>query len=187
MIKIQDVIFRYPKSDKEVLSRLNLEIADGEFLCIIGHSGCGKSTLLKLIAGLDMPTSGSVLTDNKTISGPSADRSVVFQQYSLFPWMTVLQNVTFAVNKTGRFSKSEAKERAVYFLKKTGLEHVLDAWPYQLSGGMRQRTAIARTLAMDSPYLLLDEPFGALDTKIRGQLQILLQDLWKESGKPLFS
>ena len=97
--------------------------------------------------------------------------------------MTVLQNVTFAVNKTGRFSKSEAKERAVYFLKKTGLEHVLDAWPYQLSGGMRQRTAIARTLAMDSPYLLLDEPFGALDTKIRGQLQILLQDLWKESGK----
>ena len=132
MIKIQDVIFRYPKSDKEVLSRLNLEIADGEFLCIIGHSGCGKSTLLKLIAGLDMPTSGSVLTDNKTISGPSAERSVVFQQYSLFPWMTVLQNVTFAVNKTGRFSKSEAKERAVYFLKRTGLEHVLDAWPYQL-------------------------------------------------------
>lgn len=183
MIKIQDVTFRYPKSDKEVLSRLNLEIADGEFLCIIGHSGCGKSTLLKLIAGLDMPTSGSILTDNKTISGPSVDRSVVFQQYSLFPWMTVLQNVTFAVNKTGRFSKSEAKERAVYFLKKTGLEHVLDAWPYQLSGGMRQRTAIARTLAMDSPYLLLDEPFGALDTKIRGQLQILLQDLWKESGK----
>ena len=97
MIKIRDVIFRYPKSDKEVLSQLNLEIADGEFLCIIGHSGCGKSTLLKLIAGLDMPTSGSVLTDNKTISGPSVDRSVVFQQYSLFPWMTVLQNVTFAV------------------------------------------------------------------------------------------
>ncbi len=84
MIKIQDVTFRYPKSDKEVLSRLNLEIADGEFLCIIGHSGCGKSTLLKLIAGLDMPTSGSVLTDNKTISGPSVERSVVFQQYSLF-------------------------------------------------------------------------------------------------------
>lgn len=93
MIKIQDVIFRYPKSDKEVLSQLNLEIADGEFLCIIGHSGCGKSTLLKLIAGLDMPTSGSVLTDNKTISGPSVDRSVVFQQYSLFPWMTVLQKL----------------------------------------------------------------------------------------------
>ena len=97
MIKIKDVTFRYPKSDKEVLSRLNLEIADGEFLCIIGHSGCGKSTLLKLIAGLDMPTSGSVLTDNKTISGPSAERSVVFQQYSLFPWMTVRRTLSTAM------------------------------------------------------------------------------------------
>ena len=163
MIKIQDVTFRYPKSDKEVLSRLNLEIADGEFLCIIGHSGCGKSTLLKLIAGLDMPTSGSVLTDNKTISGPSAERSVVFQQYSLFPWMTVLQNVTFAVNKTGRFSKSEAKERAVYFLKKTGLEHVLDAWPYQLSGGMLQRCLIALAIAGNAKLVIADEPTTALD------------------------
>ena len=117
MIKIQDVIFRYPKSDKEVLSRLNLEIADGEFLCIIGHSGCGKSTLLKLVAGLDMPTSGSILTDNKTISGPSVDRSVVFQQYSLFPWMTVLQNVTFAVNKTGRLAKVKQKNGRCISLK----------------------------------------------------------------------
>lgn len=183
MIRIQDVSFRYPKSEKEVLRRLNLEIADGELLCIIGHSGCGKSTLLRLLAGLDVPTSGNILINNKTISGPSVDRSVVFQQYSLFPWLTVLQNVLFAVNKTGRFSKTEAKDRAVYFLKKTGLEHVMDAWPYQLSGGMRQRTAIARILAMDSPYLLLDEPFGALDTKIRGELQILLQDLWRETGK----
>ena len=175
--------FKTPKGMLHAVDDISFSVQEGQTLGVVGESGCGKSTLLKLIAGLDMPTSGSILTDNKTISGPSAERSVVFQQYSLFPWMTVLQNVTFAVNKTGRFSKSEAKERAVYFLKKTGLEHVLDAWPYQLSGGMRQRTAIARTLAMDSPYLLLDEPFGALDTKIRGQLQILLQDLWKESGK----
>lgn len=183
MIDIRNVTFSYPKSEKKVLRNLNLKVTDGEFLCIIGHSGCGKSTLLRLIAGLDEPTDGKIYEDNNAIDRTSVNRSVVFQQYSLFPWMTVLQNVMFAVQKTGRFSKDEAKQRAVYFLKKTGLEHVLQSFPYQLSGGMRQRTAIARALAMDSPYLLLDEPFGALDTKIRKELQILLHDLWKETGK----
>lgn len=183
MIEIRDVTFSYPKSDKKVLHNMNLTVTDGEFLCIIGHSGCGKSTLLRLIAGLDMPTEGEILADDMAIDGTSVNRSVVFQQYSLFPWMTVLQNVVFAINKTGRFTKSEAKERAVYFLTKTGLANVLNDFPYQLSGGMRQRTAIARALAMDSPYMLLDEPFGALDTKIRKELQILLHELWKETGK----
>lgn len=183
MIELKNVTFSYPKSEKKVLDELNLTVTDGEFLCVIGHSGCGKSTLLRLIAGLDVPMSGEILEDSKAIDGTSVDRSVVFQQYSLFPWMTVLQNVTFAVQKTGRFSKTEAKDRAMYFLNKTGLSHVTDSFPYQLSGGMRQRTAIARTLAMDSPYLLLDEPFGALDAKIRKELQILLHELWQETGK----
>lgn len=183
MISIRDVTFTYPKSEKLVLNHLNLDIEDGEFLCVIGHSGCGKSTLLRLVAGLDVPSGGEILVDDKPIKGPSTDRSIVFQQYSLFPWLTVKGNVVFAVNKTGRFTKAEAEERAVYFLTKAGLGDVLDDYPYQLSGGMRQRTAIARALAMDAPYMLLDEPFGALDTKIRSDLQKLLRDLWQETGK----
>lgn len=183
MINIRNLSFSYPRSDKIVLDKLNMDVSDGEFLCVIGHSGCGKSTLLRLVAGLDLPTEGEILVDEKKISGPSVDRSVVFQQYSLFPWMSVRENVVFAVHKTGRFTKEEAEERAEYFLTKAGLAHVMKDFPYQLSGGMRQRTAIARALAMDSPYMLLDEPFGALDTKIKKELQILLQNLWKETGK----
>lgn len=183
MINIRDINFIYPKSEHFALKGLSLDVEDGEFLCIIGHSGCGKSTLLRLVAGLDAPSGGEILVDGKKVTGPSTDRSIVFQQYSLFPWLTVKENVTFAVHKTGRFSKSEAAERAVFFLNKAGLAQVHNHYPYQLSGGMRQRTAIARALAMDAPYLLLDEPFGALDTKIRKDLQKLLRDLWKETGK----
>ena len=183
MINLRDINFIYPKSEYPVLNGLSLDVEDGEFLCIIGHSGCGKSTLLRLVAGLDAPSGGEILVDGKKITGPSTDRAIVFQQYSLFPWLTVKENVIFAMKKTGRFSKSEAEERAVFFLNKAGLAQVHGSYPYQLSGGMRQRTAIARALAMDAPYLLLDEPFGALDTKIRKDLQRLLRDLWKETGK----
>lgn len=185
MINLRDIKFAYPKTEHLVLDGLTLDVEDGEFLCIIGHSGCGKSTLLRLVAGLDAPSGGEILVDGKRVSGPSTDRSIVFQQYSLFPWLTVKENVVFAVNKTGRFSKSEAEERAVFFLNKAGLAQVHHNYPYQLSGGMRQRTAIARALAMDAPYLLLDEPFGALDTKIRRDLQKLLRDLWKETSKTI--
>jgi len=183
MINLRDINFIYPKSEYPVLNGLSLDVEDGEFLCIIGHSGCGKSTLLRLVAGLDAPSGGEILVDGKKVTGPSTDRAIVFQQYSLFPWLTVKENVVFAMKKTGRFSKSEAEERAVFFLNKAGLAQVHGSYPYQLSGGMRQRTAIARALAMDAPYLLLDEPFGALDTKIRKDLQRLLRDLWKETGK----
>ena len=183
MINLRDINFIYPKSEYPVLNGLSLDVEDGEFLCIIGHSGCGKSTLLRLVAGLDAPSEGEILVDGKKVTGPSTDRSIVFQQYSLFPWLTVKENVVFAMKKTGRFSKSEVEERAVFFLNKAGLAQVHGSYPYQLSGGMRQRTAIARALAMDAPYLLLDEPFGALDTKIRKDLQRLLRDLWKETGK----
>ena len=183
MIKFDGVTFAYPQSDKYVLEHLDLTVEDGEFLCIIGHSGCGKSTLLRLTAGLDFPSGGHITVDEKAVTGPSVDRTIVFQQYSLFPWLTVKENVVFAVMKTKRFNREQAKERASYFLAKAGLAQAAESYPYQLSGGMRQRTAIVRALAMDAPYLLLDEPFGALDTKIRRELQMLLQELWKESGK----
>ncbi|NBH60353.1 ABC transporter ATP-binding protein [Anaerotruncus sp. 80] len=182
MIRFEHVDFTYPGGDSKVLSDLCLDIKDGEFLCVIGHSGCGKSTLLRLAAGLDRPQTGKIYIDEKELAGPSADRTIVFQQYSLFPWMTVKKNVLFAMKKTGRFSKEEMEQRAVYFLEKAGLSDAADKYPYQLSGGMRQRTAIARALAMDSPFLLLDEPFGALDTKIRKELQQLLHQLW-ENGE----
>ncbi|MGN0658824.1 MAG: ABC transporter ATP-binding protein [Emergencia sp.] len=181
MIQISDVSFAYPGTDRNVLDHFNLNIEDGEFLCIIGHSGCGKSTLLRLAAGLDVPQRGTICVDGAPVTGPSSDRTVVFQQYSLFPWMTARENVVFAVRKTGRFTRDEAERRADFFLEKAGLASDADRFPYQLSGGMRQRTAIARALAMDSPYLLLDEPFGALDTKIRKELQQLLQELWRDS------
>ncbi|MGN0736321.1 MAG: ABC transporter ATP-binding protein [Anaerovoracaceae bacterium] len=182
MIEMTDVSFAYPGTERKVLDGLRLNIDDGEFLCIIGHSGCGKSTLLRLLAGLDAPQEGTILTDGKPVTGPSSDRTMVFQQYSLFPWMNVKKNVVFAVRKTGKFTAAEAGERADIFLKKVGLEADAGKYPYQLSGGMRQRAAIARALAMDSPYMLLDEPFGALDTKIRKELQELLQELWYSSG-----
>ncbi len=182
MIRFEHVDFIYPKGEKPVLHDLCLTIEDGEFLCVIGHSGCGKSTLLRLAAGLDRPQTGNIYIGDKEMAGPSADRTIVFQQYSLFPWMTVRKNVLFAMKKTGRFSKEEMQQRAVYFLEKAGLSDAMEKYPYQLSGGMRQRAAIARALAMDAPYLLLDEPFGALDTKIRKELQQFLHDLW-ESGE----
>lgn len=183
MIGIEHVTFAYPGSGKDVLADFNLNIEDGEFLCIIGHSGCGNQPCCDLQQGFDVPQGGKILVDGSPVEGPSVDRTIVFQQYSLFPWLTVKDNVTFAMNKTGRFKKEQAEERALYFLEKAGLSDSLSLYPYQLSGGMRQRTAIARALAMNSPYLLLDEPFGALDTKIRSQLQQLLRGLWADSGK----
>lgn len=183
MIKLNDVTFSYPKGKFPIIDELNLQIQEGEFLCIIGESGCGKSTLLRLVAGLDKPQSGSITIDGKEVIGAGTDRTIVFQQYSLFPWMNVKKNVVFAMKKTGRFTEQEMEKRADFFLEKAGLSEHKEKYPYQLSGGMKQRTAIARALAMDSPYLLLDEPFGALDTKIRKELQSLLKRLCAESAE----
>ncbi len=185
MIQINDVSFRYSEDTKNILENFHLTVEDGEFLCVIGHSGCGKSTLLRLVAGLDFPQKGEILVDGETVRSPAVERSIVFQQYSLFPWLTVKKNVLFALKKTKKYSKEEAEARAELFLSRTGLAGDMDKYPYQLSGGMRQRTAIARALAVDSPFLLLDEPFGALDTKIRKELQSLLKELWEnaDTGK----
>ncbi len=183
-IQFKEVSYSYVDGTEtyEALENINLNIADGEFVCLVGHSGCGKSTMLNLLAGLAMPTQGEVLIDGTPIEGPGPDRSIVFQSYSLFPWQTALKNVVFALRKTNKnISKAQAEEKARDLLKQVGVNEAAHRFPFQLSGGMRQRVAIARALAIDAPIMLLDEPFGALDPMIRGKLQTLLMDLWADS------
>ncbi|MBQ9042553.1 MAG: ABC transporter ATP-binding protein [Eggerthellaceae bacterium] len=164
------------------LEDVNLEIRDGEFLCLVGHSGCGKSTMLNLIAGLERPTRGEILIDSTLVEGPGPDRSIVFQNYSLFPWQTALKNVVFALRQTNKqVGKAEAEARAHELLEQVGVADAANRYPSQLSGGMRQRVAIARALAIDAPIMLLDEPFGALDPMIRRRLQDMLLQLWEGS------
>ncbi|MDO4408338.1 MAG: ABC transporter ATP-binding protein [Eubacteriales bacterium] len=183
MIEIKDLRYTYENSKETVIRDLTLTVQDGEFVCVLGHSGCGKSTLIHLLAGLLPLQSGSITRDGRNMNVPGMDRAVVFQQYSLFPWQTVRGNVLFAMKKSCRFGKEEMERRADLFLRKTGMENAQDKYPYQLSGGMRQRTAIARALASGAEVLLLDEPFGALDPAIRADLQKLLRKLWREEKK----
>lgn len=183
-IEFKNVEYSYVDNNESFLAleNINLEIAQGEFVCLVGHSGCGKSTMLNLLAGLAKPTKGQVCIDGKPIAGPAPDRSIVFQSYSLFPWQTALQNVVFALRKTHKeISKEDAKAKALELLKQVGVNDAANRFPFQLSGGMRQRVAIARALAIDAPIMLLDEPFGALDPMIRRKLQALLMDLWANS------
>lgn len=183
-INIKDLSFSYIDrlETYEVLNRMSFEILDGEFVCLLGHSGCGKTTLLKLIAGLLKPTEGGIYIDDRPIEGPGTDRAVVFQHYSLFPWMTVRKNVIFGITQAKKeLPLKEAEELAGKYLKEVGMQEFGGKYPFQLSGGMQQRVAIARALAMDAEILLLDEPFGALDTKRRSELQQLLVELW-DSG-----
>ena len=174
--------------EKLVLKHLDLEVADGEFLCLVGHSGCGKSTTLRILAGLQKPIAGTIETNGNPIEGPGLDRSVVFQKYSLFPWMTVKKNVEFGIKQASiELSRGLAKDQmsdiADEYLAKVSMAKAADLYPYQLSGGMRQRVAIARALAMDTEVLLFDEPFGALDIKTRRELQMLMEDLWVSGRK----
>jgi ABC-type nitrate/sulfonate/bicarbonate transport system ATPase subunit len=183
-IQFKDVEYSYVDANETYLALedINLTIEDGEFLCLVGHSGCGKSTMLSLIAGLAMPTKGHVLLDGKPIEGPGPDRSIVFQNYSLFPWQTALKNVIFAIRQTHEdVSKADATVQARELLKQVEVIDAADRYPFQLSGGMRQRVAIARALAIDAPTMLMDEPFGALDPMIRRHLQELLLNLWEGS------
>ena len=173
---------------KLVLKHLDLEVADGEILCLVGHSGCGKSTTLRILAGLQKPIAGTIETNGNPIEGPGLDRSVVFQNYSLFPWMTVKKNVEFGIKQASielsrGLSKGEMSDIADEYLAKVSMRKAADLYPYQLSGGMRQRVAIARALAMDTEVLLFDEPFGALDIKTRRELQMLMEDLWISGRK----
>jgi NitT/TauT family transport system ATP-binding protein len=163
------------------LQNIDLEIEQGEFVCIVGPSGCGKSTLLHLIAGLDRPTSGEITVDGAPVNGPGTDRILLFQELGLFPWLTVRQNVEFGL-KMGGVSKTERKDRARVFLRMVHLSHFDDHYIHQLSGGMKQRVALARSLALRPKILLMDEPFAALDAQTRDMLHDELERIWKETA-----
>lgn len=168
--------------DELVLKHLNLQISDGEFVCLVGHSGCGKTTTLRLLAGLQEPTFGTAYINGEKLAGPGLDRAVVFQNYSLFPWMNVQKNVEFGIKQAaGELERNlgvqDVQRIATDYLKKVNMEKHATRYPYQLSGGMQQRVAIARALAMDTEIMLFDEPFGALDIKTRRELQALVERL----------
>ena len=186
-VSIQGVEKKYNTRKGEVvaLNGVDFDIKENEFICVIGPSGCGKSTLLNIIAGLLEPTSGQILVDGKPISGTGTDRGVVFQQYALFPWLTVKKNVEFGLKLKGR-SKEECDAIAMKYLKMVELEKFADSYPKELSGGMKQRVAIARAYAMNPEVLLMDEPFGALDAQTRTQLQSELLKAWQEENKTCF-
>ena len=163
------------------LQNIDLEIEQGEFVCIVGPSGCGKSTLLHLLAGLDKPTTGEVTVDGKPVQGPGTDRILLFQELGLFPWLTVRHNVEFGMKMAG-VSKVERRDRARQFLRMVHLSHFEDHYIHQLSGGMKQRVALARSLALHPKILLMDEPFAALDAQTRDMLHDELERLWKETS-----
>jgi NitT/TauT family transport system ATP-binding protein len=166
------------------LNGINVDIRSGEFLVLVGPSGCGKSTLLDLLAGLEVPTTGEILFDGLPVTGPGLDRAIVFQQYALFPWRTARGNVEFGLEaqKKGRLKKSERKAKAREYLSLVGLDGFEDQYPHELSGGMKQRVAIARSLAYEPDVLLMDEPFAALDAQTRESLQEELIRIWKHTG-----
>lgn len=178
---VKQVEFSY--GEKKILHQINLTIEPGEFVSLLGPSGCGKTTLLRMMAGLTRPNAGSLSWNGKVIDGPSPERGVVFQDYSLFPWLTLRSNVALAIRKGRRnIRRAAAIELAQEFLRLVGLNGSEGKYPFELSGGMRQRGAIARALAAGPDVLLLDEPFGALDPATRARLQELLLDLCAENG-----
>src|SRR2546427_3908715 len=163
------------------LQNIDLEIEQGEFVCIVGPSGCGKSTLLHLLAGLDRPTTGEIRVDGNIVQGPGTDRILIFQELGLFPWLTVRQNVEFGLKMSG-MPRAERKDRARVFLRLVHLSHFEDHYVHQISGGMKQRVALARSLALRPKILLMDEPFAALDAQTRDMLHDELERLWKETS-----
>lgn len=167
-----------------VLSNIDLEVRPGEFMVLVGRSGCGKSTLLDLLSGLTEPSSGRILIDERPIQGPGRDRGIVFQQYALFPWRTALGNVEFGLEAIG-LPRAQRAERARHFLALVGLSDVEHSYPHQLSGGMKQRVAIARSLSYDPDVLLMDEPFAALDAQTRESMQDELVGIWEQTGKTI--
>ena len=175
---------RYDNREKEVLNEISLTVEDGEFVCIVGRSGCGKSTLLNLIAGLEKPTTGEILLDGVPVTGPGAARTVMFQEHGLFPWLNVIENVEFGMKLQG-ISKKEREERAHYYLEMVKLIEYKTYPVHQISGGMKQRTALARALCMDSHILLMDEPFSALDKQTSNSLREELQRIWMETHKTI--
>jgi len=167
------------------LGPVSLSIAENEIVCVVGASGCGKTTLLNIVAGLDTPTRGTVEVDGKAVTGPSPDRGVIFQQYALFPWMTVRKNVEFGPSLR-RVTASERQRIASHYISLVGLDHAADQLPKELSGGMKQRCAIARAYAAQPRVLLMDEPFGALDALTKTTLQDQLLEAWRAEQRTIF-
>jgi NitT/TauT family transport system ATP-binding protein len=163
------------------LGDTNLHVKEGEFVCLIGPSGCGKSTLLRIIAGFELASDGTMIVAGKEVTGPGPDRGMVFQDYGLFPWLTVRDNIGFGPSARG-LKKAQITEIVDRFVELVGLSRFADAYPHQLSGGMKQRVAIARVLANDARVVLMDEPFGALDAMTRERLQDELLELWERTG-----
>lgn len=163
-----------------VLEDINFAIAPRELVCLVGASGCGKSTLLNIVAGLAPPSAGRVVVDGRTVTGPGSDRGMVFQNYTLYPWLTVAQNIAFGL-QLRKMSRAEQHDRVNYYLNVVGLTSFAKSYPNQLSGGMKQRVAIARALANEPAVLLMDEPFGALDAQTKEQMQQFLLELWQQT------
>jgi NitT/TauT family transport system ATP-binding protein len=187
-LKARDVIldvkhltktFRSKRGETLALDDINFSTHRREFLCVVGPSGCGKSTLVRILAGLEEKTSGEVLLDSKAVDGPGSDRGMVFQGYTLFPWLTVKKNVMFGLEINGH-GTLEAERQALQWLQLVGLEKFAHAYPHQLSGGMKQRVAIVRALANQPRILLMDEPFGALDAQTRCRMQAHLLEIWRK-------
>ncbi len=181
-VEIKSLYKGFPKRDGSiaVLENISLHVKSKEFVVILGPSGCGKTTLLRIIAGVEKEDSGEILVDGKIIASPEQSRGMVFQSYSSFPWLTVHENIKFGLKLTNK-SKQEQENIAREYLLMVGLKGFENYYPSQLSGGMKQRVAIARTLAVNPDILLLDEPFGALDTETRSQMQELLLDIWERN------
>jgi ABC-type nitrate/sulfonate/bicarbonate transport system ATPase subunit len=177
-------IYADKKRQVTALQNTSFTVKPNEFVTLLGPSGCGKSTILKIIAGLEEPSSGRVMLDGQEVSGPGRDRGMVFQTYTLFPWLTVKQNIEFGLDVAGR-SKQDRRNASQHYIEKIGLTGFEQAYPRELSGGMKQRVAIARALANDPEVLLMDEPFGALDAQTRTVMQELLLDVWDESHKTI--
>ena len=181
ILEAKDIVKDFAESDgssRRVLDGISFGVKRREFLSIIGPSGCGKSTLIRIAAGLETVTSGHFLLDGKKVSGTSAERGMVFQKYTLFPWLSVKQNMMFGLISSG-YGSNDAEESALQWLQIVGLEKYAEYYPKQLSGGMQQRVAIARALAPQPRVLLMDEPFGALDAQTRSQMQKYLLEVWK--------
>jgi NitT/TauT family transport system ATP-binding protein len=177
-------VFRTDERDVVALKEINLQIPHGQFVCLLGPSGCGKSTLLNAIAGFSLPSSGVITADGKTVTGPGPERGMVFQEYALFPWMTVEKNIAFGLEIKGT-PKAQIDATVDQLLGMLSLSDFRTRYPKDLSGGMRQRVAIARVLALDSPIMLMDEPFGALDALTRRNLQDELLRIWAELKKTI--
>jgi NitT/TauT family transport system ATP-binding protein len=181
-LEVRDLYKSFSVENKQllVLEDINLQLYPREFVCLVGASGCGKSTLLNIIAGLEAASAGQVQVDGKVVAGPGSDRGMVFQGYTLYPWLTVAQNIAFGL-QLRKMPKAEQRDRIHYYLNVVGLTQFANAYPKQLSGGMKQRVAIARALANEPEVLLMDEPFGALDAQTKEQMQQFLLELWEQT------